>query len=108
MPAATFPLQEETGEASPLLTMALAQRLAAAISNDSGTGHLLAAAGCPMVSLFGPTRAAKFAPAARRLEIVEAQGFGGEAMTAIPLAAVAAAIERLLTAEAVDAATGRR
>jgi ADP-heptose:LPS heptosyltransferase len=102
VPGARFPLQEGDGAAaapSPLLTIALAQRLAAGVANDSGTGHLIAAAGSPLVSLFGPTRAEKFAPAARRLEIVAAQEFGATEMAAIPLAAVAAALERLLSAE---------
>ncbi len=99
MPAARFPLQEggaAVGDPSPLLTIALAQRLTASVANDSGTGHLIAAAGCPLVSLFGPTRAEKFAPAARRLEIVAAQDFGASEMTAIPFDAVGAALERLL------------
>lgn len=99
LPAALFPLQDEEaggGAPSPLLAVALAQRLTAAIANDSGTGHLIAAAGCPMVSLFGPTRAEKFAPCASRLEIIEAGAFGGTAMEMIPLPAVSAAVERLL------------
>jgi ADP-heptose:LPS heptosyltransferase len=105
VPAAHFPLQAEAGAASPLLTIALAQRLAAAIANDSGTGHLVAASGCPLVSLFGPTRAAKFAPASRRLEIVAAQDFGADAMAAIPLEAVGAAVERLLAADYIPSGT---
>jgi hypothetical protein len=97
IPGALFPLQAADEDAAPpLLTLAVAQRLAAAVANDSGTGHLIAAAGSPLVSLFGPTRAEKFAPAARRLEIVDAQSFGSSAMAAIPLAAVATALERLL------------
>ena len=56
MPTARFPLQDakrrDGGAASPLLTIALGQRLAAAVANDSGAGHLLAASGCPIVSLF--------------------------------------------------------
>jgi ADP-heptose:LPS heptosyltransferase len=100
VPGARFPLQQATEAGSPLLTLAVAQRLAAAIANDSGTGHLLAAAGCPLVSLFGPTRAAKFAPAARRLEIVDAQHFGASEMDAIPLDAVATALARILASEA--------
>ncbi len=99
VPTALFPLQaaEAGANPSPLLTIALAQRLAAAVANDSGTGHLIAASGCPLVSLFGPTRAAKFAPAARRLEIVEAQSFGAAEMTAIPLEAVSTALAAVLT-----------
>lgn len=102
LPGALTPLQDPRiaadVSASPLYTMALARRLAAAIANDSGAGHLLAASGVPMVSLFGPSSAAKFAPAARRLEIVEARAFGGSAMDAIPLDAVLAAVKRSLDA----------
>lgn len=97
LPEALFPLQDARVDAelaaSPLYTLALGQRLAVAVANDSGTGHLLAASGCPLVSLFGPTAAAKFAPAARRLALVEAQTFGGSEMTAIPLRAVLDAVE---------------
>jgi ADP-heptose:LPS heptosyltransferase len=100
LPEALFPLQDERLAAdiaaSPLYTLALGQRLAAAVANDSGTGHLLAASGVPMVSLFGPSAEAKFAPTARRLEIVAAQRFGGIEMPAIPLAAVLDAVERSL------------
>jgi ADP-heptose:LPS heptosyltransferase len=100
VPGALFPLPQaatDADSASPLLTLAVAQRLAAAVANDSGTGHLVAASGCPLVSLFGPTRAEKFAPAARRLEIVDAQSLGASVMEAIPLDAVAAALDRILT-----------
>jgi ADP-heptose:LPS heptosyltransferase len=102
LPGALTPLQDPRiaaeVSASPLYTMALGRRLAVAIANDSGAGHLLAASGVPMVSLFGPSAPAKFAPAARRLEIVEARAFGGSAMAAIPLEAVLAAVERSLGA----------
>jgi ADP-heptose:LPS heptosyltransferase len=98
LPEALFPLQDARIDAaiaaSPLYTLALGQRLAVAVANDSGTAHLLAAAGCPMVSLFGPTAAAKFAPAARRLALIEAQKFGSSEMTAIPLSAVLDAVEQ--------------
>ncbi len=101
LPEALFPLLDERVPAdiaaAPLYTLALGQRLAAAVANDSGAGHLLAASGCAMVSLFGPSAAAKFAPAARRLEIVEAQRFGASDMAAIPLAAVGEAVERSLS-----------
>jgi ADP-heptose:LPS heptosyltransferase len=102
LPEVRFPLQDEridrTLAASPLYTLALGQRLAAAVANDSGTGHLLAASGCALVSLFGPTAAAKFAPAARRLTVVAAQAFGSDDMTAIPLSAVVEAVEGCLAA----------
>ena len=74
----------------------IARRLAGAVANDAGVGHILAAADTPLVSLFGPTPPDKFAPAASRLEIVRAQDFDGEDMSAIPEDAVATAIEKLL------------
>ncbi|MDB5407591.1 MAG: lipopolysaccharide heptosyltransferase family protein [Rhodospirillales bacterium] len=98
VPQARFPLQDAAAEPSPLLTVALAQRLAAAVANDSGAGHLLAAGGCAMVSLFGPTRPQKFAPAARRLAIVDARDFGEAEMTSIAVDTVAASLEEILSA----------
>lgn len=95
MPEAKFPLQD-AGSSDPLLTIAIAGCLAVAVANDSGGGHLLAAGGVPLVSLFGPSSPAKFAPLARRVAIVTAQRFGGTEMDAIPVDAVSAAIEALL------------
>ncbi len=73
---------------SPLMTMALARRLAAAVANDSGAGHLLAAAGTKLISLFGPTAAEKFAPFSPGGMIIRAQDFGSAEMAAIPVKAV--------------------
>ena len=94
LPTAILPLTDADG---PPVTMALGTRLAAAIANDSGTGHMLAAAGVPLLSLFGPTPPAKFAPAAERLTVIRAQDFGGEEMAAIPVEPVMAALKALLT-----------
>jgi ADP-heptose:LPS heptosyltransferase len=93
VPGALLPL--EAGS-SPLLTIALARRLSAAVANDSGAGHMLAAAEIPLISLFGPTAPEKFAPMTPNLTVIRAQDFGQEAMTAIPLAAVDEALERQL------------
>ncbi|HEY9568001.1 MAG TPA: glycosyltransferase family 9 protein, partial [Thalassobaculum sp.] len=81
---------------SPLLTIALAGRLAAGVANDSGGGHMLAAADVPLLSLFGPTPPAKFAPFVSRGAVLRAQDFGGTGMTGIPVDAVEAALEPLL------------
>jgi ADP-heptose:LPS heptosyltransferase len=98
LPQAGFPLQQDGNtEQSPLLTMALAQRLAVAVANDSGTGHLIAAAGCAMVSLFGPTRPQKFAPAAQRLTVVDARDHGEAEMASISVETVSEALERMLS-----------
>ena len=82
---------------TPMLSIAIARRLAAAVANDAGAGHILAAGGTPLVSLFGPTPPEKFAPATGRLEILRAQDFGGtDEMAAIPADAVSSALGRLL------------
>lgn len=94
LPNALLPLTDADG---PPLTMALGTRLEAAIANDSGTGHMLAAAGAPLLSLFGPTAPEKFAPAAKRLSTIRAQEFGADEMAAIPVEPVMAALKRLLT-----------
>lgn len=95
LPGALLPLQETPG-LTPMLTIALGRRLAAAVANDSGTGHMLGAADIPLVSLFGPTPADKFAPHAARASILRAQDFGGDSMDRIPLEAVEKALLALL------------
>ncbi|HTU54121.1 MAG TPA: glycosyltransferase family 9 protein [Acetobacteraceae bacterium] len=93
LPEAVLPVRADD---SPLLTMALARRLAVAVANDSGIGHLIAAAGTRLVSLFGPTAPEKFAPQAPGVSVIRAQDFGAAAMSAIPEAAVLAATAALL------------
>ncbi len=99
LPAALLPLQA-VAETTPELTVALAARMEAAVANDCGAGHLIAASGCPMLSLFGPTSPDKFAPCASRLAVIRAQTWGRDAMEAIPLAAVLAAARGLLNGDA--------
>lgn len=78
----------------PPLAMALASRLRVAVSNCSGIGHMLAAGGAPMVSLYGPTRPTSFAPYTPTLTTLRAQDFNPSgAIDAIPIDAVAAALE---------------
>ena len=96
VPRALFPEQQDGGGAGPCLTAALGEVLAAAVANCSGPGHLLAAGGAPMVSLFGPTRPEKYAPFARSLICLKAQDYGSARIEAIPLAAVEQALERQL------------
>lgn len=95
LPQALLPLQAAS-PVTPMLTIALGRRLMAMVANDSGTGHMLALSDRPLISLFGPTPAAKFAPAALTAKVISAQNFGGEAMTAIPTQAVADAIDEML------------
>jgi ADP-heptose:LPS heptosyltransferase len=93
VPGAVLPLD---AGATPILTIALARRLSVAVANDSGTGHMLAAAEVPQISLFGPTAPEKFAPVTPHLVIIRAQSFGSDSMDAIPLSVVADQIDALL------------
>lgn len=102
VPAALFPDTEPVDPALGIgrleFTIAVCRRLTAAVANDGGVGHLLGAAGTPLVSLFGPTDAERWAPfnAGGRGIIVRAQAFGGTAMDAIPVDAALKAVEQLL------------
>jgi len=101
MPDVRLPLSENTPESSgvpsdPILTAALAERVCAAVANCSGTGHMLALGGAPLVSLFGPSNAAKFHPLARKaLHLKPADG--GKDIAKIPLSDVCAAVEKIIT-----------
>ena len=81
---------------SPILSIAIARHLSAAVANDAGVGHILAAADTPLVSLFGPTSPEKFAPSTPQLEIIRAQDFGGDKMSLIPETVVRESLEKLL------------
>ena len=101
LPEALFPLQDDSIQQgfgfSPLLTIALAERLNAAVSNDSGAGHMFAVGGTPVVILYGVTTPDKFMPMTEKLSIVRAGDFGGREMRRIPLDAVGEALEEALT-----------
>ena len=99
VPGSLFPLQHSA--ARPLkyradLTIAAASFCEVGLSNDCGGGHLLAAAGIPLISLFGPTDPRKFAPMAVDGLVIRAQDFGGEAMDKIPPQVVLQALSTLL------------
>ncbi len=97
VPSARFPeadpVDPTLGLARLELAIAVGERLAVAVANDSGIGHLLAAIGTPLVTLFGPTEVARWAPFSRRGVILKASDFGATAMEAIPVEAVLKAVE---------------
>jgi len=82
--------------AQPTQVSAIGARLGAAVSNDCGTAHMLAAGGAPLVSLFGFTNGAKYQPAAPIFRRLEAKSYGTRDVASIPLADVSAAVESLL------------
>jgi ADP-heptose:LPS heptosyltransferase len=100
VPDALFPEMDRTdgfpAVKGPLLAIALAGRLTAAVANDAGPGHMLAAGGAPLLSLQQDHRkAVKFRPAAARLELLVAEDYG-QGMAALPLDVVDAALQRLI------------
>lgn len=104
MPEALQPERNRTdgfaGVKGPLLVIALAGRLAAGVANDAGPGHMLAAGGAPLLSLQQDRRkSVKFRPAAQRLEMLVAEDYGS-GMSALPVDAAWAALERLVTGAA--------
>ena len=100
VPNAMFPLQTHgLGDKHgylPQLTIALSQRLAVSVCNDSGTGHMCALGGQPLISLFGRTVPEKFTPISLCLTIIRAQDYGGREMAFIPVDAVKEAVETAL------------
>jgi ADP-heptose:LPS heptosyltransferase len=77
--------------------IARTQRLTVLLANDNGVGHLAGAAGVPVVSLFGPTDPARWAPVAPANAILRAQVFGGTPdMAAIPASAAVDAVMGML------------
>ncbi len=101
VPSALFPEADPIDPALQLrpleFAMAIGRRLAAAVANDSGIGHLLGILGTPLVSLFGPTDPARWRPYTSAGVLIRAQDFGGEAMEAISVDPVFAAVSRLLS-----------
>lgn len=84
----------------PMLVMALAARMAAAIANNSGTGHMLAVGGAPLVSIFTQHDPAKYGAQARALTILHAaRDYGGDDAALIPLEAALEAIDRFVETE---------
>lgn len=95
-------LPEQTGAAvrGPDLVFALAARLRAAVANDSGTGHMLGLGGARLLTLYRTHRlAAKFPTWSPAPGVLAAQDFGSDAIEAIGLEAVQAALAALLTDE---------
>lgn len=47
---------------NPMKTLEFAKKCNFGISNDTGCGHLIASAGIPIITIFGPTDSQKFSP----------------------------------------------
>tara|TARA_B110000003_G_scaffold92980_1_gene95096 strand:+ start:1237 stop:2205 length:969 start_codon:yes stop_codon:yes gene_type:complete len=69
---ALFPELETTLSGPPLIS-ALSTRLEKAISIDNGIMHMIGLANIPMIVLFGPTNATKFAPKIKKINILDSK-----------------------------------
>ncbi len=72
VPTAIFP-ELKSKMACPALVTALASRLDTAISIDNGIMHMMSLADIPMIVLFGPTNADKFAPKNNYTKILDSK-----------------------------------
>ena len=72
VPGALFP-ELESSHACPALVTTLALRMKMAISIDCGVMHMIGLANIPMIVLFGPTSAKKFAPRIDQIQVLESQ-----------------------------------
>ncbi len=99
VPQALFPQQNEAiwgGQYSPFNTIALARHLHLAVTNDGGVGHLLAAGGAPVVSIFGPSDPARSAPRSPQGMVLDARTFGKPVIEDVPIQAVMEAVDKVL------------
>ncbi len=82
---------------SPLQTVAVGGRLTAAVTNDCGVAHILAAAATPLISLFGSTNPIKYVPLTPWVTVLTAREYGSDSLDAIPHDAVHAALVSLIS-----------
>ena len=75
--------------------IAQGQRLTLLLANDNGVGHLLGAAGVPVISLFGPTDPARWRPATPRGQTLRGVDFGEDGIGSIPVSAVVEAVTQM-------------
>jgi Glycosyltransferase family 9 (heptosyltransferase) len=99
LPEALFPAGSNGETLTDVrLSLALGARLSAAVAMDTGIGHLLAAAGTPLVSLFGPSNPERWKPVGSPLWIVSARPYGGPEIARIPVTAVSGALNEMMGA----------
>jgi ADP-heptose:LPS heptosyltransferase len=97
LPQALFPGCSETETLKDAeLSLALGRRMSAAVAHDTGTAHLLGAAGTSLLTLFGPSDPRAWQPMAVHSRVLWARDFGGPEIGRIPLAAVTAVLQELM------------
>jgi len=72
IPSALFP-EHDTSLESPVLVTCIGERLDLAITIDNGIMHMLSLSKVPIISLFGPTNANKFAPKYKNSKVLDSK-----------------------------------
>ena len=85
-----------SGLKGPILVIALANSLTLGIANDSGIGHMFAAGGCPLISLFSKHDPSKYAPVSNNIKIIDSKNWGGTEPKLIPIDEVISSIESII------------
>ena len=96
VPYSLFP-EHESNLSSPALVVCLGKRLDFAITIDNGIMHMLSLSKVPMISLFGPTDAEKFAPEYEKSIVLDSKKlYNTKDISAITVEDVLAAAKRHL------------
>ena len=96
IPSALFP-EHETSLNSPALVTCLGSRLDLAITIDNGIMHMLSLSKVPIISLFGPTDAEKFAPQYKDSKVLDSKKiYNSKNVSAITVEDVLQASKQLL------------
>ncbi len=82
--------------ASPLMTVALGRQLCAAVTNDCGMAHMLAAANTPLLTVFGYTNPKKYLPLSTVSEAISARHYGSISPAVIPVEDVLPKVRQLV------------
>lgn len=97
--AAPLPCTNLCGQSTIMQAAALLERATAFVGNDSGLGHLAAAAGCATLTLFGPGEPARYHPWSARAAWLRAPG---GTLDRLDAGTVAARLRALLAPAATD------
>jgi len=96
IPSAIFP-EHETSLNSPALVTCLGTRLDLAITIDNGIMHMLSLSKVPIISLFGPTDAEKFAPKYKDSKVLDSKKiYSSKNVSDITVADVLVATKQIL------------
>ncbi len=92
--ASPLPVLDFSGQTGLLQACALLERSAVFVGNDSGLGHMAAAVGTPVVTLFGPGEPERYHPWGERCRYLVAPGRELSRLPVEPVAALAGEVAR--------------